>query len=56
MKGFLRIVVDAYIIAKVAPIIIGGAIVLVETAMNGLDNTIELLKENRILKDSKEKA
>jgi len=56
MKKFLRGMTDLYILITVAPIVIGGAVVLAETALNGLDNTIKLLRDNRMAKDLKEKA
>jgi len=56
MKRILRAAIDGYILVKVAPIVIGGVIVLIETSINGLDNTIALLRDNRILKESKRKA
>lgn len=56
MRKFLRGMVDVYILINVAPMVIGGAVVLAETALNGLDNTIKLLRENRIEKNLKDKA
>lgn len=56
MRRFLRGMVDVYVLITVAPMVIGGAVVLAETALNGLDNTIKLLKDNRMAKESKEKA
>lgn len=51
MKRMLRKVVDVYVLVKVAPVVIGGAIILIEASINGIDNTIELLRTNRISKE-----
>ena len=52
----LGLIVSAYIIVKVTPIVIGGAITLVNVTAGGIDSTVKkVIANNKIKKAFKEK-
>jgi len=55
-NNILGTIVGLYIIATVAPIVIGGAVTLVEITAGGIDSTVKkVIANNKIKKAFKEK-
>ena len=54
MRKFIRTFVDMYVLVKVTPMVVKGVIVLLEASMTGFDNSIEVLRQSRKDKKSKE--
>lgn len=53
MKKLIQTFVDLYVLVKVAPMAIKGAMILIQASRNGLDESLELL--NLTIKQKREK-